>query len=69
MFVQVAAGGGHGGGADDGMVVDYRGTPVDKSKTGGWLGAGLILGTRRLHCWSRLESSIVGKSLVDLSSR
>ncbi|EEC73483.1 hypothetical protein OsI_07814 [Oryza sativa Indica Group] len=41
----VAAGGGHGGGADDGMVVDYRGTPVDKSKTGGWLGAGLILGT------------------------
>uniref|UniRef100_A0A0D3F6W6 Uncharacterized protein n=1 Tax=Oryza barthii TaxID=65489 RepID=A0A0D3F6W6_9ORYZ len=41
----VAAGGGHGGGADDGMVVDYRGNPVDKSKTGGWLGAGLILGT------------------------
>uniref|UniRef100_A0A0E0K1K8 Major facilitator superfamily (MFS) profile domain-containing protein n=1 Tax=Oryza punctata TaxID=4537 RepID=A0A0E0K1K8_ORYPU len=41
----VAAGAGHGGGADDGMVVDYRGNPVDKSKTGGWLGAGLILGT------------------------
>uniref|UniRef100_A0A0D9VHK2 Major facilitator superfamily (MFS) profile domain-containing protein n=1 Tax=Leersia perrieri TaxID=77586 RepID=A0A0D9VHK2_9ORYZ len=27
------------------MIVDYRGNPVDKSKTGGWLGAGLILGT------------------------
>ncbi|KAG8071211.1 hypothetical protein GUJ93_ZPchr0006g46002 [Zizania palustris] len=26
------------------MVIDYRGNPVDKSKTGGWLGAGLILG-------------------------
>jgi hypothetical protein len=27
------------------LVVDYRGNPVDKTKTGGWLGAGLILGT------------------------
>ncbi|XP_050205501.1 protein NRT1/ PTR FAMILY 6.4 [Mercurialis annua] len=26
-------------------AVDFRGNPVDKSKTGGWLGAGLILGT------------------------
>ncbi|KAL8167204.1 hypothetical protein V2J09_008703 [Rumex salicifolius] len=26
-------------------VVDYRGHPADKSRTGGWLGAGLILGT------------------------
>lgn len=26
-------------------VVDFRGNPVDKSKTGGWLAAGLILGT------------------------
>lgn len=26
-------------------VVDYRGEPVDKTRTGGWLGAGLILGT------------------------
>ncbi|KAG6722212.1 hypothetical protein I3842_03G149300 [Carya illinoinensis] len=32
-------------GADDGTVVDFRGNPVDKSKTGGWLAAGLILGT------------------------
>ncbi|KAL5212373.1 hypothetical protein ABZP36_023220 [Zizania latifolia] len=34
----------HGGGGGGGMVVDYRSNPVDKSKTGGWLGAGLILG-------------------------
>ncbi|KAJ4794206.1 Protein NRT1/ PTR FAMILY 4.4 [Rhynchospora pubera] len=27
------------------LVVDYKGDPVDKTKTGGWLGAGLILGT------------------------
>jgi hypothetical protein len=31
-------------GANDGTVVDFRGNPVDKSKTGGWLAAGLILG-------------------------
>lgn len=31
--------------SDDGTVVDYRGNPViDKSRTGGWLAAGLILG-------------------------
>lgn len=30
---------------NDGDIVDYRGNPVDKSKTGGWLAAGLILGT------------------------
>ncbi|KAF5481015.1 hypothetical protein F2P56_001710 [Juglans regia] len=40
-MVLVAA---HGDGADDGTVVDFRGNPVDKSKTGGWLAAGLILG-------------------------
>ncbi|KAI3440891.1 uncharacterized protein J3R85_002921 [Psidium guajava] len=34
-----------GGGADEGEVVDFRGEPVDKTKTGGWLAAGLILGT------------------------
>ncbi|ESQ47699.1 hypothetical protein EUTSA_v10020360mg [Eutrema salsugineum] len=34
-------------GAKDGSeeAVDYRGNPPDKSKTGGWLGAGLILGS------------------------
>ncbi|CAN6273227.1 unnamed protein product [Urochloa humidicola] len=39
--------GGHGGGyGEDGQdPVDFRGNPVDKSRTGGWLGAGLILGT------------------------
>ncbi|KAK9284879.1 hypothetical protein L1049_024059 [Liquidambar formosana] len=30
---------------NDGTVVDFRGNPFDKSKTGGWLAAGLILGT------------------------
>ncbi|XP_059661117.1 protein NRT1/ PTR FAMILY 6.4 [Cornus florida] len=33
------------GGENDGNVVDYRGNPADKSRTGGWLAAGLILGT------------------------
>ncbi|KAJ4848996.1 hypothetical protein Tsubulata_041273, partial [Turnera subulata] len=34
------------GGADDGnSAVDFRGNPADKSRTGGWLAAGLILGT------------------------
>ncbi|KAK6157307.1 hypothetical protein DH2020_011555 [Rehmannia glutinosa] len=32
-------------GKDYGNLVDFRGKPVDKSKTGGWLAAGLILGT------------------------
>ncbi|XP_071697936.1 protein NRT1/ PTR FAMILY 6.4-like [Rutidosis leptorrhynchoides] len=30
---------------DSAVSVDYRGNPVDNSKTGGWLAAGLILGT------------------------
>ncbi|KAF5812223.1 putative ABC-type nitrate transporter [Helianthus annuus] len=30
---------------DNEDAVDFRGNPVDKSKTGGWLAAGLILGT------------------------
>ncbi|PAN06717.1 hypothetical protein PAHAL_1G283100 [Panicum hallii] len=38
-------GGGHGGDGDEGQAVDFRGNPADKSRTGGWLGAGLILGT------------------------
>jgi hypothetical protein len=32
-------------GGDNGLVVDFKGKPVDKSRAGGWLGAGLILGT------------------------
>ncbi|KAL6535917.1 hypothetical protein OROHE_012761 [Orobanche hederae] len=32
-------------GKDDGNLVDFHGKPVDKSRTGGWLAAGLILGT------------------------
>lgn len=37
---------GEKGSLDDGLVVDYKGNhPVDKTKTGGWLAAGLILGT------------------------
>ncbi|KAM2371257.1 hypothetical protein ACFX1X_046135 [Malus domestica] len=31
-------------GEEDGDLVDFRGNPADKSKTGGWLAAGLILG-------------------------
>ena len=31
-------------GAHDDPAVDFRGNPVDKSTTGGWLAAGLILG-------------------------
>ncbi|KAG5596683.1 hypothetical protein H5410_037915 [Solanum commersonii] len=41
-------------GAEDGNLVDFRGNPVDKSRTGGWLAAGLILGTElseRSHTW------------------
>ncbi|CAI8586545.1 unnamed protein product [Vicia faba] len=30
---------------EDNAAVDFRGHPVDKTKTGGWLAAGLILGT------------------------
>ncbi|KAI9095339.1 hypothetical protein K1719_026373 [Acacia pycnantha] len=37
----------HGGkkNAEDSVAVDFRGQPADKSRTGGWLAAGLILGT------------------------
>ncbi|OVA20012.1 Proton-dependent oligopeptide transporter family [Macleaya cordata] len=36
----------HFDGEDDGtVVVNFRGQPVDKSRTGGWLAAGLILGS------------------------
>ncbi|CAM0904302.1 unnamed protein product [Alopecurus aequalis] len=41
---QVSAGGCDDNGGDDGLVVDFKGKPVDKSRVGGWLGAGLILG-------------------------
>nr|GEU34243.1 protein NRT1/ PTR FAMILY 6.4-like [Tanacetum cinerariifolium] len=33
------------GDKDDAVSVDFRGNPADNSKTGGWLAAGLILGT------------------------
>ncbi|CAM8953048.1 unnamed protein product [Rhodiola kirilowii] len=33
-----------GGVNNDGNVVNYKGNPVDKTRTGGWLAAGLILG-------------------------
>ncbi|KAL5729838.1 hypothetical protein ACHQM5_002734 [Ranunculus cassubicifolius] len=42
---QMALGGSHADGAEDDTVVGYKGQPFDKSRTGGWLGAGLILGT------------------------
>lgn len=31
--------------ATNGEIVDFRGNPVDKARTGGWLAAGLILGS------------------------
>lgn len=31
-------------GESDKTLVDFRGKPVDRSRTGGWLAAGLILG-------------------------
>ncbi|KMT17797.1 hypothetical protein BVRB_2g035420 [Beta vulgaris subsp. vulgaris] len=37
--------GDHKDGGDSEVVVDYNGNPADKSRTGGWLAAGLILGT------------------------
>ncbi|CAN4096245.1 unnamed protein product [Withania somnifera] len=33
----------------DGSLVDFRGNPIDKSSTGGWLGAGLILGSNNVN--------------------
>ena len=30
--------------ANNGEVVDFRGNPVDKTRTGGWFAAGRILG-------------------------
>lgn len=45
-MVSAGGHGGYGGDGGDGQeAVDFRGNPVDKSRTGGWLGAGLILGT------------------------
>ncbi|KAI4985153.1 hypothetical protein ZWY2020_017783 [Hordeum vulgare] len=44
--------GGHGGYSDADDAVDFRGNPVDKSKTGGWLGAGLI------QVWTELAERV-----------
>lgn len=44
-MVLVASHGEEEKGAEGVAAVDFRGRPVDKSKTGGWLAAGLILGT------------------------
>ncbi|KAF5175984.1 NRT1/ PTR FAMILY 6.4 [Thalictrum thalictroides] len=37
--------GSHSGDKENETVVDFKGKPFDKSRTGGWLAAGLILGT------------------------
>lgn len=42
---QVSTGGFDDNGGCEGLVVDFKGRPVDKSRVGGWFGAGLILGT------------------------
>ncbi|KAK3184420.1 hypothetical protein Dsin_031706 [Dipteronia sinensis] len=44
-MVMVASNHGEKDGSNKEIVVDFKGNPVDKSKTGGWLAAGLILGT------------------------
>nr|ACU20211.1 unknown [Glycine max] len=44
-MVLVASHGEEEKGAEGIATVDFRGHPVDKTKTGGWLAAGLILGT------------------------
>ncbi|KAL5794155.1 hypothetical protein ACOSP7_002749 [Xanthoceras sorbifolium] len=44
-MVLVASHHGEKDGSNKEIVVDFRGNHVDKSKTGGWLAAGLILGT------------------------
>lgn len=44
-MVLVSENGEKEGAANDGSVVDFRGNPVDKSRSGGWLAAGLILVT------------------------
>lgn len=44
-MVLVASNGEEEKGSEGIAAVDFRGHPVDKSKTGGWLAAGLILGT------------------------
>lgn len=46
-------------GTHDATLVDFRGKPVDKSRTGGWLAAGLILGEFNLH-----SLSVVNKLLL-----
>lgn len=42
------------GAANDGSVVDFRGNPLDKSRSGGWLAAGLILGI--LILWEMVQT-------------
>uniref|UniRef100_A0A453C5Q9 Uncharacterized protein n=1 Tax=Aegilops tauschii subsp. strangulata TaxID=200361 RepID=A0A453C5Q9_AEGTS len=41
----VSTGGFDDNGGCEGLVVDFKGRPVDKSRVGGWFGAGLILVT------------------------
>jgi len=45
LQVLVASHGEEENGAEGIAAVDFRGHPVDKTKTGGWLAAGLILGS------------------------
>lgn len=42
---------------DSEVVVDYNGNPADKSRTGGWLAAGLILGWYRLHLFHNTSNT------------
>lgn len=49
------------GAANDGSVVDFRGNPVDKSRSGGWLAAGLILGNL---IWWKMSKLSFPKTMV-----
>ncbi|KAG6604876.1 Protein NRT1/ PTR FAMILY 6.4, partial [Cucurbita argyrosperma subsp. sororia] len=58
----------HGGGGEEDAAVDFRGNPVDKSRTGGWLAAGLILGTELSEriCVMGISMNLVTYLLWDL---
>ncbi|XP_009606081.1 protein NRT1/ PTR FAMILY 6.4-like [Nicotiana tomentosiformis] len=55
-------------GSANGTLVDFRGNPVDKSRTGGWLGAGLILGSELSEriCVMGLSMNLVTYLVGDL---
>ncbi|XP_047178749.1 protein NRT1/ PTR FAMILY 6.4-like, partial [Vigna umbellata] len=61
MFVLVASHGEEEKGAEGIAAVDFRGHPVGKTKTGGWLAAGLILGS---HSSQSIEIGVMPRICV-----